>query len=168
MNEIHVLIETSEGDILVELFPESAPQSVDNFLRYVDKGHYDQTVFHRIVRGFVIQGGGYDRDLNKKTADEPIVNEARGGLPNIKGSLSMARAWDKDSARDEFFINAADNPNLDHVDDTDVGFGYTVFGQIVEGMDVVKKINWKVVKARPGFPELPKEEVVIRSIQRFE
>jgi cyclophilin family peptidyl-prolyl cis-trans isomerase len=168
MNEMHVLIETSEGDILVQLFSETAPQSVDNFLRYVDKGHYDQTVFHRIVRGFVIQGGGYDRDLNKKTPDEPIVNEARGGLSNIKGSVSMARAWDKDSARDEFFINAADNPNLDHVDDTDEGFGYTVFGQVVEGMDVVKKINWKVVRARPGFPELAKEEVVIRSIQRFD
>ncbi|MGM0540258.1 MAG: peptidylprolyl isomerase, partial [Thermodesulfobacteriota bacterium] len=92
---------------------------MDNFLCYVDKGHYDQTVFHRIVRGFVIQGGGYDRDLNKKKPDEPIASEARGGLSNIKGSLSMARAWDKDSARDEFFINAADNPNLDHVDDTD-------------------------------------------------
>lgn len=106
--------------------------------------------------------------MNKKKPDEPIASEARGGLSNIKGSLSMARAWDKDSARDEFFINAADNPNLDHVDDTDEGFGYTVFGQVVEGMDVVKKINWKVVRARPGFPELPKEEVVIRSIHRFE
>ncbi|MFO7802072.1 MAG: peptidylprolyl isomerase [Desulfovermiculus sp.] len=168
MSEVYVLIETSEGDMLAQLFSEAAPKSVHNFLHYVDKGHYTQTVFHRIVRGFVIQGGGYDRELNKKPTDEPVINEAKGGFLNIKGTLSMARAQEKDSARDEFFINAADNPDLDHEDDSDQGFGYTVFGQVVDGMDVLKKINWKVIKARPGFPELPQDEVIIKSIVRFE
>ncbi|MCF8038236.1 MAG: peptidylprolyl isomerase [Desulfohalobiaceae bacterium] len=168
MDAEHVLIETSEGEILVELFPGSAPKSVANFLRYVGEGHYEQTIFHRVVRGFVIQGGGYDRELNKKPTHDSVENEAREGLPNIKGSLALARAREKDSARDEFFINAADNLDLDHRDDTDEGFGYAVFGQVVEGLDVVKKINWKVVKARPGFPELPGEEVVIWSVQRFD
>jgi cyclophilin family peptidyl-prolyl cis-trans isomerase len=167
MADLHVLIETSEEDILVQLFPDAAPITVNNFLRYVDTGHYAQTLFHRVVRGFVIQGGGYDRELNKKPTQEPIINEAKGGLSNTKGTVSMARAEDKDSARDEFFINAADNPGLDHEDDTDQGYGYAVFGQVIDGMDVVKKINWKVIKAKPGFPELPKEEVVIKSIQRF-
>lgn len=167
MDELHVLFETSEGDILVELLPEAAPESVTNFLSYVDEGHYDQTLFHRVVRGFVIQGGGYDRDLNRKPTHPPVKNEARNGLSNTKGSLALARAQDKDSARDEFFINAEDNPELDHTDETDDGFGYAVFGRVVEGLEVVKKINWKVVKARPGFPELPKDEVLIRSVQRF-
>lgn len=168
MEELHVLIETSEGDILVELLPEAAPASVANFLRYVDEGHYDQTLFHRIVRGFVIQGGGYDRDLNKKPTHPPVINEARNGLSNTKGSLALARAEDKDSGRDEFFINAADNPELDHTDESDEGFGYAVFGRVADGLDVVKKINWKVIRSRPEFPDLPKDEVLIRSIQRFE
>jgi cyclophilin family peptidyl-prolyl cis-trans isomerase len=168
MTDLHVLIETSEGDILAQLFPEAAPKSVENFLRYVDKGHYDQTIFHRVVRGFIIQGGGYDRKLQKKPTDEPVPNEAVHGVSNQKGTLSMARAQDKDSARDEFFINAADNPGLDHEDNTDEGFGYAVFGQVVDGMDVVAKINWKVIKGLPDFPDLPRDEVVIRSIQRFE
>ncbi|MCF8109844.1 MAG: peptidylprolyl isomerase [Desulfohalobiaceae bacterium] len=102
MDTEHVLIETSEGEILVELFPGAAPKSVANFLRYVGEGHYEQTIFHRVVRGFVIQGGGYDRELNKKPTHDPVETEAKEGLPNIKGSLALAR--DKDSARDEFFI----------------------------------------------------------------
>lgn len=167
MEDVHVLIETSEGDILVELLPQKAPESVTNFLRYVEEGHFDQTLFHRVVRGFIIQGGGFDRDLNKKPVHPPVVNEAKNGLSNIKGSLALARAEEKDSARDEFFINAEDNPELDHQDETDEGYGYTVFGRVVEGLDVVKKINWKVVKARPDFPDLPRDEVVIRSIQPF-
>ena len=167
MEEQHALIETSEGDILVELLPEAAPESVANFLGYVDEGHYAQTLFHRIVRGFVIQGGGFDRDLNRKPTHPPVVNEARNGLSNTKGSLALARALDKDSARDEFFINAADNPELDHADESDEGFGYAVFGRVVDGLEVVKKINWKVIRPRPEFPDLPKDEVLIRSVQRF-
>jgi cyclophilin family peptidyl-prolyl cis-trans isomerase len=168
MDNPHVHLETSLGDILIECFPEDAPKSVANFLRYVDEEHYDLTLFHRIVRGFVIQGGGYDRYLNRKPAHEPVENEAHNGLSNLRGTVALARAEAKDSARDEFFINAADNPDLDHEDETDEGCGYAVFGQVVEGMDVVKKINWKVVKPRDGFPDLPQEEVLILSARRFD
>lgn len=169
MENPFVLLETSLGDMLIELFPDKAPLSVANFLQYVDAGHYDGTIFHRVVRGFVIQGGGYDRGLNKKPTGPPVRNEARNGLSNSKDSLAMARGPEKDSATDEFFINAADNAaDLDHQDDSDEGFGYAVFGQVVEGSDVVKKINWKVVKGTEDFPELPKDEVYIVSARRFE
>jgi len=168
MENPYVLLETSQGDILVELYPEAAPVTVENFLGYVDQGHYDETIFHRVVRGFVIQGGGYGPDLNKKPVHEPIVNEAHNGLSNELGTLAMARALDKDSAADEFFINAADNPGLDHKDDTDEGYGYAVFGRVVEGLDVVRKINWKVVKPRNGFNELPVDTVTIVTARRFE
>lgn len=169
MDTPYVLIETSLGDILLELEPERAPKTVANFLAYVDAGHYDGTIFHRVVRGFVIQGGGYGRDLVKKPVREPVANEAKGGLSNEKGTVAMARAAEKDSATDEFFINAEDNAaDLDHQDDTDEGYGYCVFGRVAEGLDVVKKINWKVVKPKGDFPELPVDEVLIRSVKRFE
>jgi len=163
-----VLLQTNAGEMLIELYPEKAPQSVANFLSYLDAGHYDGTIFHRVVRGFVIQGGGYDRSRTKKPTLPPILNEARNGLSNIQNSVAMARGPEKDSATDEFFINAADNgADLDHQDDSDPGYGYTVFGQVVEGMDVVKKINWKVVKGTKEFPELPQDEVYIVTAQRF-
>lgn len=169
MEHPFVLIETNMGDLLIELYPESAPRTVANFLEYVDAKHYDGTIFHRVVRGFVIQGGGYDRGLNKKPTLPPIPNEARNGLPNVLDSVAMARGPEKDSATDEFFINAADNSaDLNHQDDSDEGYGYAVFGQVVEGSDVVKKINWRVVKAMGDFPELPKDEVFIVSARRFE
>lgn len=168
MNNPLVLLETSLGEILLELFPDKAPLSVANFLRYVDQEHYNGTIFHRVVRGFVIQGGGYDRRLRKKTSDFPIPNESKNGLGHRKGSLAMARGPEKDSATDEFFINAEDNgPDLDYRDDTDEGCGYAVFGQVVEGMEVVKTINWRVTKAVEDFPELPKDEVVIITASRF-
>lgn len=168
MDNPYVLLETSLGDILLELFPDKAPATVANFLQYVDEGHYDNTLFHRVVRGFVIQGGGYDRELKRKPTREPIANEATNGLSNLKDTLAMARAPEKDSATDQFFINAADNTELDHQDDTDDGFGYCVFGQVAEGADVVKKLNWKVVKARDEFEALPVEELLIKSARRFE
>jgi cyclophilin family peptidyl-prolyl cis-trans isomerase len=163
-----VVLETSEGDIMVELFPEKAPVSVENFLKYVDDGHYDETIFHRVVRKFVVQGGGYNRDLDRLETREPIVNEATNGLKNTKGTVAMARKTEKDSATDQFFINAEDNPDLDHVDDTDEGYGYAVFGEVIEGMDVVKKINWKVVKPQGAFPELPVDMIALSSAYRFE
>ena len=168
MENPYVLLTTSFGDILVELFPEKAPQTVANFLQYVDDRHYDETVFHRVVRGFVVQGGGYDRSLNKKPTREPIPNEAANGLTNLHGTLAMARAAEKDSASDEFFINAADNPSLDHQGESDEDYGYCVFGQVAEGLDIVKKINWKVVKPRDGFDELPVDEIELITARRFE
>ncbi len=168
MENPFVLLETNLGDLLIELYPDKAPQSVANFLHYVDSGHYDGTIFHRVVRGFVIQGGGYDRGLNKRSTQPSIPNEARNGLTNTKDSLGMARGPERDSATDEFFINATDNgAELDFQDDSDEGYGYAVFGHLVEGSDVVKKINWKVVKGTDAFPELPKDEVYIVSAQRF-
>lgn len=169
MSNPHVLIETSEGEMLLELFEKEAPISVGNFLRYADAGHYDNTIFHRVVRGFVIQGGGYTRDLDKKTTAEPIANEAKNGLSNTHGTVAMARSMEKDSASDEFFINAADNgADLDHQDETDEGYGYAVFGRVVEGLSIVKKINWKLVKPRNGFDELPVDTVTIFSVRRFD
>jgi len=169
MENPFVLIETNLGDLLIELYPDKAPRTVANFLQYVDAGHYDGTIFHRVVRGFVSQGGGYDRERSKKPTQAPIPNEAKGGLSNIKDSVAMARSLEQDSATDEFFINAADNgPDLDHHDDSAEGYGYAVFGQVVEGSEVARKINWKVVKASGDFPEMPKDEVYIVSARRFE
>ena len=168
MEHHHVLLETNLGELLLELFPDKAPQTVANFLAYVDQGHYNGTIFHRVVRGFVIQGGGYDRAMHKKPTGPPIPNEAKNGLSNCQYSLAMARGLEKDSATDEFFINAEDNgPDLDHQDDTDEGYGYAVFGQVVEGMEIVKKINWRVTKAVSDFPDLPRDEVVIITANRF-
>lgn len=168
MENPHVVIETDLGEMLVELYPDKAPITVENFLRYVDEGHYTDTIFHRVIRGFVNQGGGFDRDLNRLPTHEPIKNEADNGLKNEHGTLSMARTMELDSATDQFFINAADNPALDHTDDSIEGFGYAVFGKVVEGLDVVKKINWKVTKNTPMFQDIPAEEIVVRNIRRFE
>lgn len=164
----HVMLETNEGEILIELYPEQAPISVANFLRYVDEGHYNETIFHRIVRKFVIQGGGYGRDRKRLPTHGSIENEATNGLSNTKGTVAMARGPEKHSASDQFYINAEDNPELDHEDDSDEGYGYAVFGQVVDGMNVVKKINWKVVKPLDDFPEMPADTIVIVSAYRFE
>ena len=163
-----VLIETNEGDIFVELYPEVAPLSVANFLQYVDESYYDETVFHRIERGFVIQGGGYNRRYERKTPHSPIKNEATNGLSNELGTIAMAREEAKDSATDQFFINAADNSELDHEDDSDVGYGYAVFGRVIDGQKIVKKINWKIIDGDDEFPKKPKDTIVILSISRFE
>lgn len=168
MENPHVYISTNEGDILVELFADKAPKSVENFLRYVDEGHYDETIFHRVIRKFMIQGGGYTRKLVRKDTHAPIPNEAKNGLTHVKGTIAMARGPEKDSATDQFFINAADNPDLDHCGESDEEYGYAVFGQVVDGMNVVKKINWKVVEERDGFPSIPVDMMVIGSISRFE
>lgn len=168
MENPFVFLDTNMGDILIELFPEKAPVSVENFLKYVDSGHYNETIFHRVVRKFVIQGGGYNRDKERRETRAPIENEAMNGLSNVKGTVGMARGPEKGSATDQFYINAEDNPELDHQEDTEEGFGYAVFGQVVEGMDVVKKINWKVTEEVEGFPELPVDTIVINSAYRFE
>lgn len=168
MSNPHVLLSTSEGDILLELFPDKAPITVENFLAYVDEGHYDGTIFHRVIRNFMIQGGAFDRDMNKKDNRGPIQNEASNGLSNKLGTIAMARTPEPHSASDQFFINAKDNPFLDFRDETDDGFGYCVFGAVVEGQDVLKKINWKVTTTRHGMSDVPKDRVDVVSAKRFE
>lgn len=158
-----VVIETSAGTIQAELWPDKAPVTVENFLRYVDEGHYTNTVFHRVIIGFMIQGGGLTPELQPKSTHAPIRNEADNGLRNLTGTLTMARTDKVHSATDQFFINTADNRILDHgIRD----FGYAVFGQVVEGMDAVRAIE-RAPSADPqkGIPVRP---VVIYSIRRAE
>ncbi len=156
-----VVIETSEGTIRAELWPDKAPITVENFLKYVDDGHYNGTVFHRCIRGFMVQGGGFTPAGEQKPTRPPIKNEADNGLKNARGTLAMARTSDVNSATAQFFINTADNEFLNHgVRD----FGYAVFGQVLSGMDVVDKIEQAPVKnPQMGDPVNP---VVIESIRR--
>ncbi|QFY88287.1 peptidyl-prolyl cis-trans isomerase [Magnetovirga frankeli] len=163
---IKVLMQTSLGDISLQLDADKAPKTVENFLRYVDKGFYDGTIFHRVIYDFMIQGGGFDRDLNKKQTLAPVRNEAKNGLKNDRGSIAMARTADPHSATAQFFINHADNNNLDHPSFD--GWGYTVFGKVIDGMDVVDKIAEQATEDRPGgLQNVPKKTVVIKSIKRL-
>ena len=160
-----VVFETSQGTIKLEMFTEEAPITVENFLQYVDDGHLDGTVFHRVMPGFVIQGGGFNTDMEQKPTREPIKNEADNGLKNERGSLSMARTQDVGSATSQFFINLVANEFLDH-DTRD--FGYAVFAKVVEGMDVVDEIA-KTPTANSGFHQnVPVEQVVINKATRVE
>jgi len=157
-----VVIETSQGTIEAELWPDKAPITVKNFLGYVDDGHYDQTIFHRCIRGFMIQGGGFGPNMQRKQTREAIRNEADNGARNVRGTLAMARTSVVHSATDQFFINTVDNRGLDH----GVGdFGYAVFGKVIEGMEVVDGIERAPVVGDPrdGRPQKP---VVIKSIRR--
>jgi peptidyl-prolyl cis-trans isomerase A (cyclophilin A) len=160
-----VKIETSHGPFTVELFPEQAPTTVENFLRYVDEGFFDGTIFHRIVPGFVIQGGGLTADFRSKRTREPIRNEATNGLKNTRGTLSMARTDDINSATSQFFVNLKDNDFLDH---SPGSFGYAVFGRVSEGMDVIDKIAKLARGRRQGYQDAPLEDVVISSARRIE
>ena len=159
-----VLISTSMGDIKAELYEDKAPISVKNFLDYVNAKFYDGTIFHRVIPNFMIQGGGFDKDMNKKPTKATIKNEAGNGLKNAVGTLAMARTNVVDSATSQFFINAKDNAFLDHKDDTPAGFGYTVFGKVVSGIDVVHKIEAVKTADKAGNQNVPVEAVVIKSI----
>jgi peptidylprolyl isomerase/peptidyl-prolyl cis-trans isomerase B (cyclophilin B) len=159
-----VRIETSQGAITVELFPGNAPQSVENFLGYVNGGFYDGTVFHRVIPGFMIQGGGMLPDLSEKARGTPIENEADNGLRNLRGTLAMARTGDPHSATSQFFINVADNYFLNHRGKSVEGWGYAVFGQVVDGMDVVDAIV-AVPRGRRGpHDDVPREPVVMQRV----
>ena len=159
-----VLIATSMGDIKVELDEQKAPVTVKNFLAYVNDKFYDGTIFHRVIPNFMIQGGGMDKDMKEKATKAPIKNEAGNGLKNSAGTLAMARTNVVDSATGQFFINVKDNTFLDHRDDTQAGFGYAVFGKVVDGMDVVHKIE-NVTTANKGMHQnVPAEPVIIKSI----
>jgi cyclophilin family peptidyl-prolyl cis-trans isomerase len=158
-----VLMKTSKGDVKIELDAEKAPVTVQNFLKYAKDGHYDGTVFHRVIPGFMIQGGGYGPDLGEKKTGAPIKNEATNGLKNERGTLAMARTSDPNSATAQFFINLVDNAFLDHKD-TGRGYGYAVFGKVTDGMNVVDDIA-KVPTASKGMHEnVPTEPVVIESV----
>jgi peptidylprolyl isomerase/peptidyl-prolyl cis-trans isomerase B (cyclophilin B) len=162
-----VLIETTKGNITVELFPRNAPKSVDNFLGYVKSGFYDGTLFHRVIPGFMIQGGGMTADMAEKPKGAPIPNEAENGLKNLRGTLAMARTADPNSATSQFFINVADNPFLDHRGKSYDTWGYAVFGRVVAGMDVVDAIVAVPRGDRGPFQDVPLDPVVIRHVSRL-
>jgi cyclophilin family peptidyl-prolyl cis-trans isomerase len=158
-----ITMETSEGTLKIELWADKAPQTVKNFLAYVQEKFYDGTIFHRVIDGFMIQGGGFTRDMKQKATHPPVKNEAAASLKNLRGTLAMARTSVVDSATAQFFINLADNGFLDHRDNTGQGFGYAVFGQVTEGMDVVDKIA-KVKTGRSGMhDDVPAKPVEIKS-----
>jgi len=162
-----VLIKTNLGNITVELFEKEAPITVKNFLSYVDSKFYDGTTFHRIIPGFVIQGGGFTPDMKKKPTKDPIKNEATNGLKNLKGTLSMARTMDINSATSQFFINLRNNPALDHKDNTPRGYGYAVFGKVVAGWGVVEKIAKVPTTTKGIYKNVPEKPVIIKSIRRI-
>jgi cyclophilin family peptidyl-prolyl cis-trans isomerase len=158
-----IRFETSHGPFTVELFAREAPVTVENFLRYVDDGFFDGTIFHRIVPGFVIQGGGLTADFASKKTRAAIANEAKNGLKNGRGFLSMARTSDVNSATSQFFVNLADNAFLDH---GPRDFGYAVFGRVTQGMDVIDKIAGVGTGRRHGYTDAPMEDVLIVSARR--
>jgi cyclophilin family peptidyl-prolyl cis-trans isomerase len=158
-----VVLETTKGNVTIELFAEQAPASVENFLAYVDAGHFDGTIFHRVIPGFMVQGGGFTEDMQQKPTRDPIKNEADNGLKNERGTLAMARTSDIHSATSQFFVNVADNAFLDH---GGRDFGYAVFGRVAEGMDVVDDIVGVATGGKGGHQDVPLEPVVIRSAKR--
>jgi cyclophilin family peptidyl-prolyl cis-trans isomerase len=163
-----VIMKTSEGSIRIELWPDKAPATVENFLRYADQGFYNGTIFHRVIDSFMIQGGGFDADMKPKQGREPIKNEASPELRNERGTIAMARTSVVDSATSQFFINVKDNDSLNQRDKTPAGFGYAVFGKVVDGMDVVDRIK-KVQTATVGpYQNVPSKPVVIESVTRGE
>jgi len=157
-----VLFETSAGDFEVELYPEKAPITVENFLAYVNDGFFDGLIFHRVIEGFMIQGGGFDEQMNQKQTRESIKNEAGNGLKNEKYTIAMARTKVVDSATAQFFINVEDNDFLDHRDESPEGFGYAVFGKVVSGTDVVDRIKGVKTTTKGYYENVPVEPVIIR------
>ena len=161
-----VVMETSMGNVKIELDQAKAPISVKNFLSYVDDKFYNGTIFHRVISNFMIQGGGFTADMQQKPTKAQIKNEAGNGLRNKRGTLAMARTMVVDSASSQFFINVVDNDFLDYRDNSPQGFGYAVFGKVIEGMEVVDKIKSVKTGNKMGFQDVPEESVVIKSIKR--
>lgn len=158
-----VTISTSMGDITLELYEDKAPITVKNFLEYVDAGHYDGTIFHRVIDEFMIQGGGFEKDMQQKPTRDPIKNEADNGLSNEPYTISMARTQDVNSATAQFFINVADNTTLDH---GGRDFGYCVFGKVTDGERMVEQISVVKTMTRSGMKDVPVDPVIINSIKR--
>jgi peptidyl-prolyl cis-trans isomerase B (cyclophilin B) len=161
---VTVRMETNKGVITLELDEKSAPETVANFIEYAKAGFYDGTIFHRVIPGFMIQGGGFTTDMKQKSTRAPIKNEAGNGLKNTTGSIAMARTSDPHSATTQFFINVKDNSFLDHSAPTPQGWGYCVFGKVTDGMDVVHAIEHVQTGSRSGFQDVPLTEVVINKV----
>lgn len=165
-----VLLETSSGDILIELYADKAPKTVANFLKYVDDGFYKNTIFHRVIKGFMIQGGGYTygKGMDKKTPNAPVENEADNGLRNDRGTIAMARTMDPHSADAQFFINLVDNDFLNFTAPNVQGWGYCVFGKVIDGMDTVDAIAKLKTKSVGPHSDMPVDVPVITDASRFE
>ncbi len=163
-----VSMQTSQGTITLELYADKSPKTVENFLSYVDSGYYEGTIFHRVIEGFMIQGGGFDPDMQKKPARAPIDNEADNGIKNDRGTIAMARTGDPHSATAQFFINLKDNGFLNHKDKSKRGWGYTAFGRVTDGMDTVDKIAATPTGAGGPFPkDVPKTTIIIEKVTRI-
>ena len=160
----NVLMQTNFGDITIELNHEKAPITAANFEQYVRDGFYDGVIFHRVIDNFMIQGGGFEPGLTQKENGEPIKNEADNGLPNVLGSVAMARAADPHSATSQFFINVGDNGFLNHTSPSPQGWGYAVFGKVVDGLDVVNAIKGCKTGSIGGYQDVPTEDVIIESV----
>lgn len=162
-----VVMKTSMGDIKIELYPDKAPISVQNFLQYVKSGHYDHTIFHRVIDNFMIQGGGFTANLTQKNTLAPIKNEAANGLKNTRGTLAMARTQEVNSATAQFFINVSDNTFLNHKSENPQEYGYCVFGKVIEGMDVVDKIKSVDTTSQGPYRDIPVNPVEIISVTQI-
>ena len=160
-----ITLKTSKGDIKVELYADKAPETVENFLRYAKEGFYDGTIFHRVIDGFMIQGGGMEPGMREKPTHEPVKNEADNGLKNERGTLAMARTPDPHSATSQFFINVSDNEFLNFRAPTLDGWGYCVFGRVVDGMDVVDAIKGSPTTSQGFHQDVPREDIVIEKVE---
>lgn len=158
---VRVRLETSEGPVVMELDAAKAPKTVENFLAYVRAEHYDGTIFHRVMPGFVVQGGGYEKGMKERPTRPPVPNEANNGLSNVRGTIAMARTRDPHSATAQFYINLRDNTSLDHRSETPQGWGYCVFGRVVEGMDVMDAIAAVPTGQVGGHANVPVDDVVL-------
>lgn len=165
---MRVKLTTSRGDIILQLHADKAAKTVENFLGHVRNGHYDGTIFHRVIKGFMIQAGGMDSDMRKKADGDPILNEANNGLSNLTGRVSMARTPDPHSASTQFFINTEDNLFLDFRSETPDGWGYCVFGEVTDGMDVVTDIESTETTRRGGHADVPVEPITIERAEALD
>ena len=161
-----VTMETSQGEIEIELFEDKAPNTVGNFLKYIDAKFYDGTIFHRVINNFMIQGGGFTQKMEEKKTRDPIKNEASNGLKNEVGTIAMARTNDPHSATAQFFINVSDNSSLNHAGQSPSGWGYAVFGKVTQGMHVVNRIKMVKTGNVSGYTDVPMDAIIIKSIKR--
>ena len=164
MPAVHILMTTTVGPMTLELDVDNAPKTVENFLSYVSSGFYDDTIFHRVINNFMVQGGGFTADMEQKATQAPIENEANNGLKNTHGTIAMARTQDPHSATAQFFINVQDNDFLNHTGENMQGWGYAVFGKVTEGEDVLDKIRCVQTGSQAGHQDVPVEPIIIESV----